>query len=151
MYIFGAVMAAILAAAGGAYWYVSNLQEALIAAETQLVVSRNNEIELKKAIETQRNAIEEFKKDVDLKDQVIADVLDKFEDTRKLVDITEEKLDSLNIGLLSKSDPVAGEELINSISRDAARCFEVASGAPASAADNVTNPECPDLIPGKDQ
>jgi predicted subunit of tRNA(5-methylaminomethyl-2-thiouridylate) methyltransferase len=146
-YLITAALAALLTFGAGGYWYVSNMQRTVAELTSELAIAEINRRALIGAVDQQKRAIEAVAKDNRLKDEVIAEVIAKFDSTREMVRAAEDRLNASNIGTLAGTDPTAVEALINALTKNLSRCIEVASGSPLTPQDSTGNPECPELIP----
>jgi hypothetical protein len=147
LYIILAIVLAIGTAGFVGYKYVSNLQQTIAEQRENMAIMVANEQALQGALKTQKLALESVQKDNKLKDAILADVVDQFNDTRALVRDQEDRLNEVDISSLGQQDAAAVQQIINKRTANLSRCFEVATGSPLTPADQTGNPECPTLIP----
>lgn len=139
--ILGAVMLTIL---GAFYWYFH-------WSQNELAVLRENNAKLETAVQIQEQTIKKLQEDFKRQAEILGEVNDNFaksqEEARKLSD----KLMKHDIGHLAEKKPGLMENRINKASRDAARCFELLSGAEhtqeelAATKKSEINNECPSI------
>lgn len=137
--IMGAV---VLTLVGGFYWYYKDSQ-----ARIAELVSNNANLEI--AVQMNEETIQYLEDNYDLANQELAQVNDEFAQVRLQ---NRELLDRLNqhdLGYLASQKPALVQNIVNSASAAAARCFELLSGAPLTDNErNATNgrsfnSECP--------
>lgn len=146
-YIMSAIVAAVVVIGFSGYRYVSNMQRTIAELQYNNAVLVANEATLRGAISTQENTIKSIERDNRLKDIILDEVYARFDETRRMVRDAEDRLNETNLSTLAQQNPEMVEDLINTISSNLDRCFEVATGSPLSEADALGNPECPALIP----
>lgn len=146
-YILTAILALVVAVSFGGYQYVSNMQRTIAQLAENNAVLEANVVTLKGAIVQQEQAIESYRRDVELKDRIIREVVARYDEAREMVRVTEDRLNELNLSSTALRDPSTVEAIINQQIADFNRCIEVASGAELTSADTFGNPECPALIP----
>jgi septal ring factor EnvC (AmiA/AmiB activator) len=146
-----AMVLVLLAGAGGAYVYVTNLQK-------NLAISEANNAKLETAVGEQKAALEQMQKDFaainlakdKLEDQtrVLNAELNNLNDKFNKVNASGEKRDIANLAV---QKPALIERAINTGTRNAQRCVEIAMGSPltekeqAATKKSEINPECPSI------
>jgi len=134
----------LLAALYGAKVYYYKTQD-------QLVTLRANEIVLKTAIKTSQEAIKTMQFDIKQSAILHNNISQEFQQARKENDRLKALLGRHDLGYLAHSKPSLITNHINKGTRDAARCLEIASGAPLTKKErNATkrsqiNTSCPSL------
>lgn len=139
---------AVVAVVVGTGWYVSNLR-------ADLVQSQNNNIRLQEGIRDQQELLGQMREDV----RKIQDINRSLQEVaqRHLADVEalskkfsqDARGNPRDFGQLASERPQLVERLVNRASRSAARCLEIASGAPRTeqeiSAKNASeiNKECP--------
>ena len=145
MKVFGILLLMLLPMAGGAGWYVVNLQRAL-------AVSQANEAKLEQAVATNEAAIEAMRRDYALKAEQLQAVNAEFAAIREQNQNLIGKLERHDIGLLGEQKPGLVVRIINRATDKANRCFEILSGAELTEKEleaengNQFNSECPWLF-----
>lgn len=140
--IFGAVM---LTMAGGFYWYYADSQARMAA-----LVENNSKLEL--AVQTNEEAIASLQQNYAAANAELGRLNESFAEAREQNRQLSERLAEHDLGYLAANKPGLVENVINSASDKAARCFELLSGAPLTDAErNAThgqsfNSECPWLF-----
>lgn len=142
------IVLSVVAAVTGSVWYVSNLQ-------AKLAQSQENVHKLEDGIKDQKILMQQMRQDIS-KIQSINDELRKSsEKYRSEVEALSRKFSqdaqgqSRDFGLLAREKPELIERLVNRGSRNAARCLEIASGAPRTKEEieaktsSEINKECP--------
>ena len=147
LYIILAIVLAIGTAGFVGYKVYTDQQQTIAELRENTAILVANELALQGALKTQKLALESALRDGRLKDAILADVVDQFNDTRDLVRDQEDRLNETDISSLAQQDAVAVQQIINQRTVDLSRCFEVATGAELTPADQTGNPECPTLIP----
>jgi len=134
----------------GANWYISRLQNKLSTAERHIA-------ELTAALATQQKTIEQITQDiaaVQEANRVIAGVSTRAQaDVNNLRKRFEKNVagKDRDLGQLAVARPASIQRIVNNGSAEAARCMELASGAPRTAAENAAakpseiNSLCPGL------
>ena len=137
----------LLAGAGGAYTYVTNLQKTaeihrLNAERLEIAVAQNEE-----ALRVQKENYEALQKNLE-------EVNEEFQAARAQNSVLTTKLAEHDLNALAAERPKSITRLINRGTVNAGRCFEILSGAPlndkekeAKSAKSFNN-ECPWLWPG---
>ena len=137
----------LLAGAGGAYTYVTNLQKTaeihrLNAERLEIAVAQNEE-----ALRVQKENYEALQKNLE-------EVNEEFQAARAQNSVLTTKLAEHDLNALAAERPDSITRLINRGTVNAGRCFEILSGAPlndkekeAKSAKSFNN-ECPWLWPG---
>ena len=137
----------LLAGAGGAYTYVTNLQKTaeihrLNAEKLEIAVAQNEE-----ALRIQKENYEALQKNLE-------EVNQEFAAARAQNNVLSTKLAEHDLNALAAERPDSITRLINRGTVNAGRCFEILSGAPlndkekeAKSAKSFNN-ECPWLWPG---
>ena len=149
--MFGTIKAVLilmlLAGAGGAYTYVTNLQKTaeihrLNAEKLEIAVAQNEE-----ALRVQKENYEALQKN-------LQEVNQEFAASRAQNSVLTKKLAEHDLNALAAERPKSITRLINRGTVNAGRCFEILSGAPlndkekeAKSAKSFNN-ECPWLWPG---
>lgn len=145
MRLFGILLLMLLPMAGGAGWYVLNLQRAL-------EVSQANEAKLEQAVATNEAAIESMRRDYALQAEQLQAVNNEFAAIREQNQNLIGKLERHDIGLLGEQKPGLVVRIINRATDKANRCFEILSGAELTEKEleaengNQFNSECPWLF-----
>jgi len=149
--MFGSIKVALililLAGAGGAYTYVTNLQKTaeihrLNAERLEVAVAQNEE-----ALRVQKENYEALQKNLE-------EVNEEFAASRAQNSVLTNKLAEHDLNALAAERPDSITRLINRGTVNAGRCFEILSGAPLNdkekEAKSATsfNKECPWLWPG---
>lgn len=139
--ILGAVMLTIV---GAFYWYFN-------WSQNELAVLRENNAKLETAVQIQEETIKKLQEDFRRQAEILNEVNGSFaksqEENRRLSD----KLMKHDIGHLAEKKPGLMEIRINKASKDAARCFELLSGAEhsqeelAATKKSEINNECPSI------
>ena len=137
----------LLAGAGGAYTYVTNLQKTseihrLNAERLEVAVAQNEE-----ALRVQKENYEALQKNLE-------EVNEEFQAARAQNGVLTTKLAEHDLNALAAERPDSITRLVNKGTKNAGRCFEILSGAPlndkekeAKSAKSFNN-ECPWLWPG---
>tara|TARA_B000000475_G_scaffold206096_1_gene168222 strand:- start:17 stop:481 length:465 start_codon:yes stop_codon:yes gene_type:complete len=137
----------LLAGAGGAYTYVTNLQKTaeihrLNAEKLEVAVAQNEE-----ALRVQKENYEALQKNLE-------EVNEEFQAARAQNSVLTTKLAEHDLNALAAERPDSITRLVNRGTKNAGRCFEILSGAPlndkekeAKSAKSFNN-ECPWLWPG---
>ena len=137
----------LLAGAGGAYTYVTNLQKTseihrLNAERLEVAVAQNEE-----ALRVQKENYEALQKNLE-------EVNEEFQAARAQNGVLTTKLAEHDLNALATERPDSITRLVNKGTKNAGRCFEILSGAPlndkekeAKSAKSFNN-ECPWLWPG---
>tara|TARA_B100000902_G_C27199387_1_gene858226 strand:+ start:174 stop:638 length:465 start_codon:yes stop_codon:yes gene_type:complete len=137
----------LLAGAGGAYTYVTNLQKTseihrLNAERLEVAVAQNEE-----ALRVQKENYEALQKNLE-------EVNEEFQAARAQNSVLTTKLAEHDLNALAAERPDSITRLVNKGTKNAGRCFEILSGAPlndkekeAKSAKSFNN-ECPWLWPG---
>ena len=145
MRLFGILLLMLLPMAGGAGWYVLNLQRAL-------EVSQANEAKLEQAVATNEAAIESMRRDYALQAEQLQAVNNEFAAIREQNQNLIGKLERHDIGLLGEQKPGLVVRIINRATDKANRRFEILSGAELTEKEleaengNQFNSECPWLF-----
>lgn len=136
---------------GGALWYVTSMRE-------QLAISEENNKKLVDAVGSQKEVIEQIKKDVGLiqeaNQQLATTIQSQNKDLNSLQNRFNTNADgsSRDIGKIAISNPAGIERAINRGTTNAIRCLEVASGAQLRQEElnaktpSEINKECPSLV-----
>tara|TARA_B110000971_G_scaffold57478_1_gene58507 strand:+ start:470 stop:919 length:450 start_codon:yes stop_codon:yes gene_type:complete len=141
----------MLAGAGGGVVYVKTLK-------SDLAVSEANNVKLTTAVGEQKAALEQMQKDFtainvaknNLEDQtrVLNAELNNLNDKFNKINASGEKRD---IGNLAQQKPRLIERAINTGTKNAMRCVEIAMGSPLTEKEETAtkkskiNPECPSI------
>ena len=146
--MFGSIRAYIIAAViitgmcGGFYWYYSTSQ----AKIAQLI---ENSAKLEVAIQQNEQTIAVMRQDNAALQRTTEQLNVALGETRQQNQLLVAKLNEHNLGYLSSSKPQLIENLINSGTRKATRCFELMSGSSLTVAEKDAknakdfNSECP--------
>lgn len=136
----------IVAGIAGAGVYVMKLR-------SDNAILKANQIELERSVETQKELLEKQKKD-------FQDILESNKQLNKLISTLKVDLEDLDkrfnkgkrdVGKIAVEKPKVLERIINKGAENAARCIELASGAPHTEKElkatkkSEINPECPAL------
>ena len=148
MLLMGAVMVAMVA---GFYWYYSDSQ-------SRMATLHANNARLEMAVKINEDAITTLQSNVKKANAEIEKINTAFGAIREQNRELSDRLAKHDIGVLASKKPELVENIINSASQKAARCFELLSGADLTdvernANDAKTfNSECPwlysDLVLG---
>jgi predicted nuclease with TOPRIM domain len=146
-----AIVLIMLAGAGGGVVYVKTLK-------SDLAVSEANNVKLTTAVGEQKAALEQMQKDFtainvaknNLEDQtrVLNAELNNLNDKFNKINASGEKRD---IGNLAQQKPRLIERAINTGTKNAMRCVEIAMGSPLTEKEETAtkkskiNPECPSI------
>lgn len=145
--IAGIVVAIALVA--GVVFYVKHnesVKEQLLAENAQLQANINT---YKDAIATQNETIDYLKAQRKKQAEEFLKIESKFSQMRIQNQELSDRLAEINRSIDAASDPQAAEIVINDISGNMNRCFELLSGAPLNELEkkaktaNEFNPECP--------
>ena len=116
-------------------------------------ILKANQIELERSVESQKELLEKQKKDFE-------DILESTKQLNKLINTLKVDLEELDkrfnkgkrdVGKIAVEKPKVLERIINKGAENAARCIELASGAPHTEKElkatkkSEINPECPAL------
>lgn len=142
--IYLAIGAVILTLIGSFYAYFK-------WSQGELATLRENNAKLETAVQIQEQTIKNLQADFRKQAEVLGEINEKFarsqEEARKLND----KLLKHDLGYLAEKKPGLVEDRINKASKDAARCFELLSGAIhtqeelAATKKSEINNECPSI------
>ena len=139
-------VAMIISAIAGAGLYVMKLR-------SDNAILKANQIQLEQSIESQKDLLEQQKKDFE-------EILVSNKKLNKLINVLQQDLKDLDkrfnkkkrdIGKLAVERAESIERIINKGAENAARCIELASGAPHTEEElkattkSKINPECPAL------
>lgn len=127
-----------------------------ILAENARLTANNatltaNNAQLESAIATQESTILALQEDFQEITQIQAETQQSFSRSRDRVRELENRLGRHEIGFLASQRPGLVENIINDATKDASRCFEIASGSPLTQEEkdailpSEVNSECPDL------
>ena len=137
----------LLAGAGGAYTYVTNLQK---TSE----IHRLNALKFEQAAQQNEEALRVQKENYIALQKNLEEVNAEFQATRAQNNVLSTKLAEHDINVLAAERPKSIKRLINRGTVNANRCFEILSGAELNdkekEAKSATsfNKECPWLWPG---
>lgn len=126
------------------YWYYKSSQE------TIAILNANN-AKLEIAIQTQKQALESIKNDLQTQQNVLEQTYKDFDESRRLNQELSDRLSKHDLGFLASKKPKLVENIINKATSDAARCLEILSGSPLTEKEkNATkkseiNNECPSI------
>ena len=136
----------LISAIAGAGLYVMKLR-------SDNAILKANQIELERSVESQKELLEQQKKDFE-------EILQSNKKLNKLINVLQKDLEDLDkrfnkkkrdIGKLAVERTESIERIINKGAENAARCIELASGAPHTEEEmkpttkSKINPECPAL------
>ena len=139
-------VAMLISAIAGAGLYVMKLR-------SDNAILKANQIELERSVESQKELLEQQKKDFE-------EILVSNKKLNKLINVLQQDLKDLDkrfnkkkrdIGKLAVERAESIERIINKGAENAARCIELASGAPHTEEElkattkSKINPECPAL------
>lgn len=139
----------IVIALAGAVFYVrhnESVKERLLAENAQLQANINT---YKDAIETQNETINFLQAEQKRRTEEFLRAESNFATIREQNQELVDKLNEIDESLNAAENPQAAEVIINDISKNMNRCFELISGAPLTTAEknakneNEFNPECP--------
>ena len=146
-----AIAAIVLSGAAGAFVYVKTLQ-------SDLAVSKANNIKLESAVSDQKAVIEQQKLDMNSIIKASKELTEKSKSLELSIKNLEDKFEKVNssgekrdIGNLTKTKPAIMAKVFNKATINSIRCTEIAMGAPLTDKEkNATkkseiNPECSDL------
>ena len=136
---------------GAGYLYYTDTQKRLVAAANE-----NAAMKVQERLQTQ--TIEKLNEDIVRSGEALAKLRDEFGKFRRDYEILQEKFNkrSINfgtrdIGKLAEVKPTLIERVINNATKNALRCFEIASGSPLTHDElgarkkSQINPECPSI------
>jgi len=135
----------------GAYKYVAAKDARIATLTADNATLASNNLQLEEAIKQQLAAIESLESDILLKDTVLVEVREKFNLSRDQVRDLQDRLGRHELGYLALNRPVLVEKIINDATREVARCYEIAAGAPLTDKEKLAtkpseiNSECPEL------
>lgn len=138
-----------LALIAGVVFYVKHnesVKEQLLAENAQLQANINT---YRDAIDTQNQTIDYLKAQQKKQAQEFLKIESKFSQMRDQNQELSDRLAEIDKSIDAAANPQAAEVVINSISGNMNRCFELISGAPLNEAEkkaknaNEFNPECP--------
>lgn len=139
-------VAMLISAIAGAGLYVMKLR-------SDNAILKANQIELERSVESQKELLQKQKEDFE-------DILESNKKLNSLINVLQKDLEDLDkrfnkkkrdIGKLAVERAEAIERIINKGAENAARCIELASGAPHTEEElkattkSKINPECPAL------
>lgn len=139
-------VAMLISAIAGAGLYVMKLR-------SDNAILKANQIELERSVESQKELLQKQKQDFE-------DILESNKKLNNLINVLQKDLEDLDkrfnkkkrdIGKLAVERAEAIERIINKGAENAARCIELASGAPHTEEElkattkSKINPECPAL------
>lgn len=142
--IYLASLAAVAVLVGIFYWYYTSSQE------TIAILNANN-AKLEIALETQKQALESIKNDLQTQQNVLQQTYKDFDESRRLNQELSDRLSRHDLGFLAAKKPKLIENIVNKATSDAARCLEILSGSPLTEKEkNATkkseiNNECPSI------
>ena len=139
-------VAMLISAIAGAGLYVMKLR-------SDNAILKANQIELERSVESQKELLQKQKQDFE-------DILESNKKLNNLINVLQKDLEDLDkrfnkkkrdVGKLALEKAEAIERIINKGAENAARCIELASGAPHTEKElkatkkSEINPECPAL------
>jgi predicted nuclease with TOPRIM domain len=139
------VILVIILLLGGVAWYVTNMR-------ANLMMSEENTKRLKEGIEEQKALLEQQQKDIETikeKNKELEDQKTKLQQDKTALTT---KFNKRDFGKFASENPRVVEDLVNKGTKNAMRCFELASGATLNEKEkSASNPmegnrECPSLI-----
>ena len=139
--ILGAVMLTIV---GAFYWYFN-------WSQNELAVLRENNAKLETAVQIQEQTIKSLQEDFKRQAEILGQVNDDFARSQAEARSLSDKLMKHDIGHLAEKKPGLMQNRINKASENAARCFELLSGAEhteqelAATKKSEINNECPSI------
>ena len=146
-----ALIGGVIAVAVGGYIYVNGLQK-------DLAVAKENNVKLEQSVESQKAVIEQMQRDFELQREINLKLDTQVKTLQKEYASLDDRFNKINssgkkrdIGALAVDKSKAIERIINKGSDAAARCIEIASGAPLTEEEiNATkkseiNRECPSI------
>ena len=125
------IMFILMMAMGGiGYWYYTDTQE-------KMAILHENNAKLETAVATQKQAIEQQKRDMKIATGIHQDVVKKYTEARKQVASLDKKFNKVSkllgardIGKIAVTKPRPIQKIITKGSNNMMRCFEILSGAP---------------------
>lgn len=132
---------------GGFYWYYNDTQE-------RMVILIENKVKLEDAVATNEVTIASLQQDYAAIAEENNRINREYSEIRRQNNRLAERLSDVDLGLLAAEKPESIERAINRGTENAARCFELLSGAELTEDErNATsgesfNKECPWLWPG---
>lgn len=139
------LIVALIAAAG---WYVTSLK-------ADLAVSQENEKKMVAAVEQQQAVIKQIKEEQELINKINKELTGTIAAQQKDMKALENRFSTSangqtrDFGALAASKPKLVEKSINTGTKNALRCLELASGATLTEGEkngSETNKECPSLL-----
>lgn len=139
------LIVALIAAAG---WYVTSLK-------ADLAVSQENEKKMVAAVEQQQAVIKQIKEEQELINKINKELTGTIAAQQKDMKALENRFttsangQTRDFGALAASKPKLVEKSINTGTKNALRCLELASGATLTEGEkngSETNKECPSLL-----
>ena len=147
----GIMLILMLAMGGGAYWYYNDTQE-------RLRVLAENNAKLEVAMQTQKQALEQQKRDIARVNAEKEALNTEFQKSRQAVDNLRDKFNGVSkvigqrdIGERAIIKPRAIGKVISIGSNNVMRCFEILSGSPLTEKEknaekkSQINSMCPDV------
>ena len=146
------VMMIIMGVVGGIfYWYYTDTQE-------KMAIMHENNAKLETAMQTQKQAIDQYQKDIKLVTASKLEVEDQFAKSRESVQELKNKFNKVSkllgardLGKMGAAKPRSIQRIVNKGSKDVLRCFEIASGKPLTEKEkdaikpSQINKQCPNL------
>lgn len=127
------------------FWYVTNIKADLVASEA-------DKQKLEEGINSQNEVMEQMKSDISQIQSMNEELRHQNYKRKQDIDSLKTKFSEKNLGKLASDRPETIEKLVNRGSQNAARCFELASGAPLNDKELTAktameaNRECPNLV-----
>ena len=147
----GIMLILMLAMGGGAYWYYNDTQE-------RMRVLAENNAKLEVAMQTQKQALEQQKRDIARVNAEKEILNTEFQKSRQAVDNLHDKFNGVSkvigqrdIGERAIVKPRAIGKVISNGSNNVMRCFEILSGSPLTKKEknaekkSQINSMCPDV------
>ena len=146
------VMMIIMGVVGGIfYWYYTDTQE-------KMAIMHENNAKLETAMQTQKQAIDQYQKDIKLVTASKLEVEDQFAKSRESVQELKNKFNKVSkllgardLGKMGAAKPRSIQRIVNKGSKDVLRCCEIASGKPLTEKEkdaikpSQINKQCPNL------
>tara|TARA_A100000164_G_C21902461_1_gene771236 strand:- start:1099 stop:1584 length:486 start_codon:yes stop_codon:yes gene_type:complete len=146
------VMMIIMGVVGGIfYWYYTDTQE-------KMAIMHENNAKLETAMQTQKQAIDQYQKDIKLVTASKLEVEEQFAKSRESVQELKNKFNKVSkllgardLGKMGAAKPRSIQRIVNKGSKDVLRCFEIASGKPLTEKEkdaikpSQINKQCPNL------
>ena len=146
------IMVIVMGVLGGIfYWYYNDTQQ-------KMAILHENNAKLETAMKTQKQAIEQYQKDIKLVTASKLEVETQFAESRKSVEDLKSKFNKVSkllgardLGKMGAAKPNRIQRIVNKGSKDVLRCFEIASGKTLTEKEkdaikpSQINKQCPNL------